>query len=142
MKTKIKNMVLSIKEAYNKGVFYQIRVASSLICKLAALGTMYCVCSSYEMGNNHNAIMFGVASAILLVIDSLLTNPGIVLLIPYIISASWVVFAYNHNLTKTSSETREYYAMLHDECDGMIDWLDELYYRWKTSKIVTDHKLY
>lgn len=142
MKTKIKNMILSIKEAYNRGVFYQIRVVSSLICKLAALGTMYCVCGSYENGDTHNAMMFGIVSAILLIIDSLLSNPGIVLLIPYIISASAVVFACNHNLAKICNETREYYVLLHDECNDVIEWVDELYYRWKTSKIVTDYKLY
>ena len=95
---KIKNMVTSIKRAYDEGLVNQIRLATSLVCKLTCLVALYCTCSSYDNGNIPVFVAFGIASGVLLMIDWAVVNPGIYLLVPYIIVASWVVFSHNHNL--------------------------------------------
>lgn len=139
---KIKNMVTSIKRAYDEGLVNQIRLATSLVCKLTCLVALYCTCSSYDNGNIPVFVAFGIASGVLLMIDWAVVNPGIYLLIPYIIVASWVVFSHNHNLKRSSKGIRREYVLLYKECEGILDWLDELYYRWQNSEIVTKYKLY
>lgn len=142
MMKKIKNMVTSIKRAYDEGLVNQIRLATSLICKLTCLVALYCTCSSYDNGNIPIFVAFGIASGVLLMIDWAVVNPGIYLLVPYIIVASWVVFSHRHNLVRSSNRIRREYVLLYKECEGILDWLDELYYRWQNSEIVTKYKLY
>ena len=142
MMNKIKNLVTGIKRAHDEGLVNKIRLATDMICKLTCLVTLYCICSSYDNGNVPVSIAFGIASGVLLIIDWAMVNPGIFLLIPYIITASWVVFSHHHNLVKSSNRIRRKYVLVYEECEGILDWLDELYYRWQNSEIVTKYKLY
>lgn len=142
MMNKIKNLAANIKRAYEEGLIYKIRLATDMICKLTFFVAIYCTCSLYENSNIHLCILFGILSAVLLITDEVLVNPGIFLLVPYIIVASWVVFSHHHNLVRFSNDTRREYVLLYEECEGMFDWLDELYYRWQHSDIVTKYKLY
>lgn len=142
MMNKIKNLVTSIKRAYDEGLVNKIRLATDLICKLTCLVTLYCTCSAYDNGNVPVSIAFGITSGVLLIIDWAIVNPGIFLLVPYIVTASWVVFLQHHNLVKSSNRIRRKYVLVYEECEGILDWLDELYYRWQNSEIVTKYKLY
>lgn len=142
MMNRIKNLVTGIKRAYDEGLVNKIRLATDMICKLTCLVTLYCTCSSYDNGNVPVSVAFGIASGVLLIIDWAMVNPGIFLLIPYIITASWVVFSHHHNLVKSSNRIRRKYVLVYEECEGILDWLDELYYRWQNSEIVTKYKLY
>lgn len=142
MMNKIKNLVTGIKRAYDEGLVNKIRLATDMVCKLTCLVTLYCTCSSYDNGNVPVSVAFGIASGVLLIIDWAMVNPGIFLLIPYIITASWVVFSHHHNLVKSSNRIRRKYVLVYEECEGILDWLDELYYRWQNSEIVTKYKLY
>ena len=142
MMNRIKNLVTGIKRAYDEGLVNKIRIATDMICKLTCLVTLYCTCSSYDNGNVPVSVASGIASGVLLIIDWAMVNPGIFLLIPYIITASWVVFSHHHNLVKSSNRIRRKYVLVYEECEGILDWLDELYYRWQNSEIVTKYKLY
>lgn len=142
MMNKIKNLVTGIKRAYDEGLVNKIRLATDMICKLTCLVTLYCTCSSYDNGNVPVSVAFGIASGVLLIIDWAMVNPGIFLLIPYIITASWVVFSHHHNLVNSSNRIRRKYVLVYEECEGILDWLDELYYRWQNCEIVTKYKLY
>lgn len=142
MMNRIKNLVTGIKRAYDEGLVNKIRLATDMICKLTCLVTLYCTCSSYDNGNVPLSVIFGITSGVLLIIDWAMVNPGIFLLVPYIVTASWVVFSHHHNLVKSSTRIRRGYVLIYEECEGILDWLDELYYRWQNSEIVTKYKFY
>lgn len=142
MMNRIKNLVTGIKRAYDEGLVNKIRLATDMICKLTCLVTLYCTCSSYDNGNVPLSVVFGITSGVLLMIDWAMVNPGIFLLVPYIVIASWVVLSHHHNLVRSSNRIRRGYVLVYEECEGILDWLDELYYRWQNSEIVTKYKLY